>query len=230
MYIKISVLSVLAASLLAFSSCGSSSSGGSSSGDGSASVGAAIGAVFSSSSSSGLLEKRSLPSRIAELFIKRAIAQSEGEFPTTCESVGDDNGAEGVTTSSSITAGTYGASSNPVTVTADQDCESAPDDTESYASFVVSSHDLSCTDGDGNTASLTMSDASGIWRQMDETTGTAIYGTFSVTAGGETFTGIQCSLTITGGDETGGGTFDGDCEDSDGNAVTQDSEMTCTDA
>lgn len=254
---KNNVFLLAVVAVFSFGACSTTSSTSSSStttsDNGSDAVGAAMGSVFGGTDSSAALNKKvTLPAKVVELFIRKAIAEEEeSDFPTTCESLSESPGS-GVTVDDEIAAGTYGASSSAVTVTADEDCESLPDSVDAYASFIVASHDMTCVDGDGNSSTVSMTDASGIWRQRTEDEGTTIYGTFSMQVGDATASGIKCSLTITGGGDSGehseeeegeeghseeeesegssGGTFSGDCEDSSGAAVSQESSLTCTDA
>ena len=85
--------------------------------DAPSSVGAAIAAVFSAS--------------------QGGTSQGTPGASPMCQEVegGSGGGPAQVTQYATIEAGTYGASVNSVTVTAEQDCESAPTDPDSFVSF-----------------------------------------------------------------------------------------------
>ncbi|MBI2340071.1 MAG: hypothetical protein HYU99_06895 [Deltaproteobacteria bacterium] len=191
------------------------------------SVGAALTSIFGGEEeSAGLTSHGLLLARLTDLFTRKASAQEERQ--TACEVIAGETAPSDVETSLSIEAGTYGAPSNSITVSADDDCE----DGGEYASFNVASHPLDCTNGAGETMTLLMVNSSGIWRENIDTNNTEIYGTFNMQLGDETAENIRCSLLIEHDedDEPGDtGTFSGSCEDENGNAVEQSSDLTCTD-
>ncbi|MBI4411196.1 MAG: hypothetical protein HY541_01780 [Deltaproteobacteria bacterium] len=191
------------------------------------SIGAALTSIFGGENeSAGLTSRRLFLARLTDLFTRKATAQEERQ--TACEVIADETAPSDVETSLSIEAGTYGAPSNPITVSADDDCE----DGGEYASFNVVSHPLDCVNGAGETSTLLMVNSSGIWRENTVTNNTEIYGTFNIQLGDETAENIRCSLLIEHdeNDEPGDtGTFSGVCEDENGNAVEQSSDLTCTD-
>lgn len=121
---------VLAIGVIAFIGCTALSTGTTS--DAPSSVGAAIAAVFSTGQGGSVLGPQAVS--------------------TTCSDFepGGAGGPDNVTTSASITAGTYGATAASVTVTADQDCESDSNSNDSYAGFTIS-QDVAGTCADGTT-------------------------------------------------------------------------------
>lgn len=186
------------------------------------SIGAAVQAVFGGDDQASRLSERNLLlARLADFFMRRANAQ---DGPTSaCDML--DEPPDPVSVGASIEPGTYGAPSNPITLGATDDCE----DGGEYATFTVSSHSLDCVDGEGTTSTLTMVDSSGVWRENQSANRTEIYGTFNMQLGGETANDIRCSLIIQHAEQEGGGEFSGVCEDADGNAIDQTTDLTCTD-
>lgn len=223
-HVKTAVLGAIVA--LVLGACGGASSDNStdaSDASGAENVGAAVGSIFGGETDMASLEKKHLIlSRVSNLFFRQAVAQMES--PTACEVVESGDGPpEDVSTSLSITAGTYGMTGATVELEASDGCDQGGE----YAGFTLESHSLDCVDGDGTETTVTMVDSQGVWRENLDTSTTEIYGTFSVQVEGETFSAIRCSLTITHGDE-GEGEFGGDCEDSEGAVLEQASETTCT--
>ncbi|MBI2340070.1 MAG: hypothetical protein HYU99_06890 [Deltaproteobacteria bacterium] len=224
-HVKTAVLGAIVAFILGACGGATSDSATDASGDesGAENVGAAVGSIFGGEESLAALQKKErVLSRLVDLFVREAKAQA-GQ-PTACEVIANEDDPDDVETSLSIEAGTYGMTGATVTLTAADGCDQGGE----YASFSLESHSLDCEDGDGNESTLTMLDSSGVWRENVDTNVTEIYGTFSVEVEGETFSDIQCSLTITHGDE-GDGEFGGDCEDSEGSVIEQAGETTCTD-
>jgi len=130
-----------------------------SSSDGPGNVGAAIAAAFSGGQG----------------------GSSSQASPMCAEFVGSPNGSgpAEVDGSDTITAGTYGVSTNSVTVTEDQDCQSDPTNPDAFMSFVLNSNiPANCDDG---TMVTLLAGSSGIARN-NETAGyyPEIYGTFDV--------------------------------------------------
>lgn len=211
---------ILGLTLLA---CGSSTSDTTSTDSSTAdsNVGAAVSAVFGGSSQSASLNP-SLTDKLASILIRQAQAQS-GPPTSACDSLSET--PSDITMSTSITAGTYGLTSNSVTVTADDGCAEGGE----YVGFTVTAHAMVCEDGSGNTQEITMENCTGVWRINSSTLLTEIYGTFSMSTGSETASDIKCSFTI---DNSAGpdGELVGSCEDASGNAVSQASDASCSDA
>ncbi len=136
---------------------------------------------------------------------------------------GEEGGPEGVENNQSITAGTYGATGDAVTVDETDDCEDNPSSAESFTQFTLT-QDIAgdCTSGND----VTMKTGStGIFRNT-ETHTPEIYGTFDFEAGGETFADVKCTIRL-----TEGGVVDTDnssCVDSDGESLSLSSSDTCT--
>lgn len=188
-------------------------SGGTDTGNaGEAKLAAAVGLLFSGDEEA------------ASLLARATRAQSDGDSmdsQSACETV--ENGEDapsGVDMTLSVVAGTYGMTGSSVTLSESDGCDQGGE----YAGFNVTSHDLSCSDGDGNQTTLTMQESSGVFRENLELSRTEIYGTFSLTDGTNAATGIRCSLTIDRNQRFGGG-----CEDASGIEIEQDSNTTCVD-
>ncbi len=175
-----------------------------SSSSGSGSIGAAIGGLFASSGESSIHPVEN---------------DTCGEFDG--EPGSEEGNPSGVSTAATITAGTYGSSSESVTVTADDDCES--DAENAFASFTLTEDvEGDCSSG-GN---VTMkSGSSGIFRNTSDYV-PEIYGTFSFVAGGTTYTDVKCTIRM-----NGSGTIvaaESSCEDSAGGALSLTSSDTCS--
>jgi len=220
-------ITLVALTALWLAACGSASSTSDndtpSTGTGSENVGAAIGSIFGGEEgTASLSRKQRVLARLADLFVRKAMAARQG-MQSACDSLGDS--PDGVSTGASVEAGTYGLTSDSVAIEVTDGCDQGGE----YASFEVSSHAMDCVDGDGAETTVTMVNSSGVWRENSSSNQTEIYGTFNVEVDGETFSDIRCSLTITHGENGGGGEFGGDCEDGDGQVIEQASETTCTD-
>ncbi len=168
-------------------------------------VGSAVGSVFSSSGGDAV---RNLPVE----------NDTCGEFRNE---EGAGGGPEGVEMSASIEAGTYGSTSDPVTVTVDDDCESEA--TNAFAAFELTADVAGTCTGD---LSVTMKAGSaGISRNTSEYE-PEIFGTFSFDVNGTTYEGIKCTIRLDGNGAVV--TAVSSCVDSAGAAVTMSASNTCT--
>lgn len=211
---------------LGFSACGSSTSEGEQASlpASQENVGAAIGSIFGGSGETANLTKKSaVPYRLVSLLVRQARAQMESF--SACDML-DTMPEDDVVVSGTIAAGTYGRTpDDTVTLTEDEDCDSGGE----YASFVVTSHSMTCTNGEtGDETTMTMDSGAGVWRENQETNATEIYGTFNISSGEDSVTDLLCSFTISH-DQEGGGVFSGGCVDAEGVEVEQSEDVTCTD-
>jgi hypothetical protein len=125
--------------------------------------------------------------------------------------------------SDTITAGTYGVSTNSVTVTEDQDCESDPTNPNAFMSFVFNS-DIPANCEDGTTITL-LAGSSGIARN-NETAGyhPEIYGTFDVMDwDGTLYQGIVCTIFLDDAETI----VLAECEDSSGVPIDTSPSTVC---
>ncbi len=199
----------------------------------SANSGAAVAAVFGGSEETASLMQQ-LPSFLLDALVQEVLAQGEGEGPQegeggeTCgefEESAESSGPDNVTTTAYGTAGTYGSSSNSVTVTVDDFCQdeegtvhtgNGPDGDGLFASFVVSEVTISCDDDSADTS---MS-GTGIFRNRpDDNIFPQIFGTFEV--GGAA---VNCTIEL-GEDEE---ILSSSCSNDAGDVVEQSSDVTCT--
>ena len=213
---------LLGSLLLSLVQCGGGTTGGTETGNPQSTIGAAIGALFGSRNKSALRVQPTLPTRLVQLLIQTAEAASQNH--TACDPVTDN--PSGVTTSNTITAGSYGISTNSITVTAANGCDQGGE----FASFTISSHTLACTDSKGNSSSVTMTKSTGVFRENATLNATQIYGNFNLASGSSSSTRVACSFVITNPQQGHGtGQFSGSCEDSQGNPITQTTDTTCSD-
>lgn len=214
--------------LICISACGGE--GGTETGNTDANtIAAAMGSIFGNDSESASIVKGAGIARLIEKFVRQAKAQSEQSQFTACDSVNSEQvDAEGVVTSPDIEAGEYGVPGNSVQVTDEDGCDQGGE----YAGFTVTSHSFVCIEqSTGEQSNLTMDTGTGIWRENLGTNSTEIYGTFNMTSDSGTAVGIRCSLTITHdeGMEGGGGSFSGDCVDSNDQEIEQVTDTICQD-
>lgn len=226
-------ITLVALTALFITACGSASSTGDnnepsdtdtpSAGSGTENVGAAIGSIFGGDEASASLSRKNrILARLADLFVREAMA-AKRQMTSACDQL--DGPPDDVVVGATVEPGTYGMTGNSVDLEASDGCDQGGE----YATFDVASHSLECVDGDGAASAVTMVDSAGVWRENASTNQTEIYGTFNIEVDGETYSDIQCSLTITHPAGEGGGEFGGDCEDGDGQVIEQASETTCTD-
>lgn len=205
--------------------CSSGTGGGTSTGSSSANgtVGAAVGSIFASEGDNASLQsRRSLPLRLVALLVEEAHADGEG--PTSaCDIASSSEGPDDVSTSATVTAGSYGVTGDEVTVTAADGCDQGGD----YASFTVASHTMDCTN-DGEEMTMTMTDSTGVFREDTDENATKIYGSFNVAVGDGDAESVECSFTILHG-SGGAGSFTGSCEDSEGEPIEQSDDASCSD-
>lgn len=216
------LMPLLAIIALALPGCGGSTlTGGTETGN-TDKLAAAVTSLFGGNGSEAQLKRVRIPQKLLAMLVREAQAQS-GPPTSACD---ENNSSPGdITMSTTIAAGTYGLSSNEVTVTAADGCAEGGQ----YMAFTVASHTMNCEDGSGTTTSLTMEESTGIWRINPTTSKTEIFGTFNITSGSSTASGVRCSFTIDNSSGTDG-EFSGDCEDASGNALSQATDTTCTDA
>lgn len=209
--------------LALLSSCGAGgATGGTETGNSTDKLAAAVTTIFGDQNKNAGLTKKSVPAQLLAMMVRDAYAQSER---STSACVENGHGGNDITMSSSITAGTYGISTNAVTVTAADGCVQGGQ----YLAFSISSHALSCTDSGGGATVVTMNDSFGIWRVNPVTLNSEIYGTFGIFSSTGSAANIKCSFTIDNSNGQDNG-LEGSCEDSAGNGLTQTSGVTCTDA
>lgn len=180
------------------------------------SVGGAMSALLDSSADSS--ESAALQ-KVFDLLVSKVYAT--GTLQDTCSSV-TTSPSDGITVSADIVAGTYGTSTDNVTVVDTDDCADGGD----YAGFVISSETLTCDDGTGATVDIEFAESHGVYQIDVINLVNKIYGEFNVTDG-TTTTAVDCYIELEF-DATGAQTgFDGTCEDGTGSSITQ-SAATCT--
>lgn len=219
---------ILSAGLVALIACGSSTSTTTSSGGATANAAAAVGSAFSGGGSSSISNPESaLLQEIVSAFAQRAIAQESND---TCDTLDENPG--NVTSSAQGTSGTYGSATDSVTVDADTDfCQdsSGSDNTDTgpgesglFASFTLSSADISCDDGE----TLTMS-GTGIWRnRSDIDIYPEIFGQFEVTDSEGTAETVNCTLALDEDGDVDASLSSCTAEDDD-SEIEIDSSVTC---
>lgn len=185
-------------------------------------VGAAVGSLFQGESQSASL-KRSIPGKLLAFLISEAHAQAART--TACESLAEEETPSDIETTAGIEAGDYGTVGHSISVTSADGCSEGGE----YASFNVGSHELDCSLPEGESATVTMTDSSGVWRENLDTLQTEIYGTFTITMGSETVSNVRCYLTIDHSSEDSEGLFGGECESEAGDAFQPSDEVSCSD-
>jgi|SRR5579885_792872 len=216
-------------SLFALNAC----SGGSAGND---KVGAATVALFSSSSgtaTSGVSVGQSkMLSTIVSFFVKDANACAfsalhDGSLlpPATCLAVGGS--ANGVMRSSSVTPGTYGASSLAITVSADQGCDHDVTNPSAFASFTITAHDFTCSGSSGPDSTVSLLEGSGVWQNNPNTNATDLYGAFRVKSG-DRINNLKCTFSILDPTNGAAGQVTGVCEDESGTVIGQSADQICT--
>jgi hypothetical protein len=188
--------------------CGSSSTTTTATTSTTQNAASAVGAVFGSSSSSSI--SRDVLEMLAQLVVKQATAQ---ESNSTCDNVSESPG--NVTSTATGAAGSHGAASDQVTVTADgsfctqSDGSTANTNTDNllFASFTLASATVTC-----GSDSLTMT-GTGVYRNRPDLTPALypqIYGAFVID--GET---VDCSIGLGESENV----LSSACTDSGGTAV-----------
>ncbi|RMF83228.1 MAG: hypothetical protein D6744_05015 [Planctomycetota bacterium] len=149
---------------------------------------------------------------------------SDGPGGSACdEFTNGGQGPDGITTSPSVTPGSYGPSSASVQVGENDDCQDATDAALAFASFNID-EDITATCENGATVTL-LAGSSGVYRN-DATQGhfPEIYGTFNIRDDdGVVYQNIRCMI-ILDEQET---VLEAACEDSDGQSVDLSASDVC---
>ena len=170
-------------------------------------IGAAIAALFSGG------EENSAPSVVPAGDVSPDVGATCRDFELS-----GGGGPDGVNVSATVAAGTYGASTASVTLTAADDCESDNTSDDSYAAFEVV-EDVVATCENGQTVTM-LPGSAGVYR-TNEAEGhyPEIYGTFNLADGdGNTFEGVTCTIFLDDSENV----LDATCEDADGDAIEID--------
>ncbi len=169
-------------------------------------IGAAIAAIFSGG------DQNSAPF---------AAPSINPEVGSTCRDFADDsesNGPDGIDVSASVTAGTYGATTAAITITADDDCESDSTSDDSFAAFEIAENiPAICENG---TVVTLLPGSAGVYRN-NETEGhfPEIYGTFNLSDDdGNVFEDVACTIFLDGNETV----LEATCEDESGNEIEVD--------
>lgn len=218
---------MMVVSLVALNSCSSSSSSDSTTSDTTTSdtttnTAAAITAMFSGTGGSSSVSEQSLLIKIQEVLIKLAHAQEDdtGQSDNCDEEAG---ASDDVTVGQDGDAGTYGPEGDSITVAEADFCANGG----TYSTYEISSSDPVTFDCDGD--SFVMIGGSGVWDSDLDTGTTEVAGSFTVAedTSGTNSAEVDCHGNITSEDEDTA-TFDMNCTDSDGNALTLAEDVTCT--
>lgn len=132
----------------------------------------------------------------------------------------DAEGPDGIDTSNTIEAGTYGPSGFSVTLDGTEDCQDDDTNALAFASFEIMEEVVATCD-DGATVSL-MPGSTGVYRINDaEGYNPEIYGTFKVKDNdGTVYEGVRCQILL----GENGEVLAANCEDADGNTIDTDSD------